>query len=209
MQDLAVIDFETTGLTPGIDRPTEVAIVIVRGREVVDAFSRLMNPGISIPPEVESLTGITNAMVAAAPSVGQVMTEALRFVGGRQMVSHNAAFDAAFWTHELARIGIAATNPFLCTLRLARRVYPQLSRHGLQALRESLQLVGEGRAHRAEADALLTVELLGRIRADLAARYGLRVVTAELLELVQSTPRGRVDDALRAHGAAADGKGGD
>ena len=44
MQDLDVIDFETTGLTPGIDRPTEVAIVIVRGREVVDAFSRLMNP---------------------------------------------------------------------------------------------------------------------------------------------------------------------
>ena len=202
MQDLAIIDFETTGLAPGVDRPTEIAIVIVRGHEVVDAFSRLMNPGIGIPPEVEALTGITNAMVAQAPSVGQVMTDALRFVGARQMVSHNAAFDAAFWTHELARIGIAATNPFLCTLRLARRVYPQFSRHGLQHLRDCLQLVTPGRAHRAHADALLTVELLQRMRRDLASRYGLATVDAEVLELVQSTPRGRVDEALRGYRAA-------
>jgi len=73
----AVIDFETTGISPGCgDRATEVAIVLLEGGQVVDRFQSLMNAGVRIPSFITQLTGITNAMVAGAPDAAQVMGEA-------------------------------------------------------------------------------------------------------------------------------------
>ena len=200
MQELAVIDFETTGTTAGYDRPTELAIAILRGSEVVDAFSQLMNPGMPIPLNVQALTGITNAMVARAPSVARVMREAALFVGPRPLVAHNAAFDSRFWSVELGQLGIAQNNPFLCTLRLARRVYPHLSSHALQALRTALNLGSHGRAHRAQADVEVTVALLQRIQSDLAERAGQQVIDADFLLRVQQAPRARLAAVLGGEG---------
>ena len=82
MSRIAVIDFETTGLSPGMgDRATEAAIVLVEGGQVGDRFQSLMNAGMCIPAFITTLTGITNAMVAAAPAADQVMRNANRFVG--------------------------------------------------------------------------------------------------------------------------------
>lgn len=200
MQELAVIDFETTGTTAGYDRPTELAIAILRGSEVVDSFSQLMNPGMPIPLNVQALTGITNAMVARAPSVARVMREAAMFVGPRPLVAHNAAFDSRFWSVELGQLGIAQNNPFLCTLRLARRVYPHLSSHALQALRTALNLGSHGRAHRAQADVEVTVALLQRIQSDLAERAGQQVIDADFLLRVQQAPRARLAAVLGGEG---------
>lgn len=200
MQELAVIDFETTGTTAGYDRPTELAIAILRGSEVVDTFSQLMNPGMPIPLNVQALTGITNAMVARAPSVARVMREAALFVGPRPLVAHNAAFDSRFWSVELGQLGIAQNNPFLCTLRLARRVYPHLSSHALQALRTALNLGSHGRAHRAQADVEVTVALLQRIQSDLAERAGQQVIDADFLLRVQQAPRARLAAVLGGEG---------
>ncbi|MEO6855740.1 MAG: 3'-5' exonuclease, partial [Rhodoferax sp.] len=106
MTRLAVIDFETTGISPGQgDRATEVAIVVVEHGQVVDRFQSLMNAGVRIPAFITQLTGISNAMLAHAPSAAQAMAEASRFVGDLPMVAHNAAFDRKFWQAELARIG--------------------------------------------------------------------------------------------------------
>lgn len=200
MQELAVIDFETTGTTAGYDRPTELAIAILRGSEVVDSFSQLMNPGMPIPLNVQALTGITNAMVARAPSVARVMREAALFVGPRPLVAHNAAFDSRFWSVELGQLGMAQDNPFLCTLRLARRVYPHLSSHALQALRTALNLGSHGRAHRAQADVEVTVALLQRIQSDLAERAGQQVIDADFLLRVQQAPRARLAAVLGGEG---------
>ena len=200
MQELAVIDFETTGTTAGYDRPTELAIAILRGSEVMDTFSQLMNPGMPIPLNVQALTGITNAMVARAPSVARVMREAALFVGPRPLVAHNAAFDSRFWSVELGQLGIAQDNPFLCTLRLARRVYPHLSSHALQALRTALNLGCHGRAHRAQADVEVTVALLQRIQSDLAERAGQQVIDADFLLRVQQAPRARLAAVLGGEG---------
>ena len=200
MQELAVIDFETTGTTAGYDRPTELAIAILRGSKVVDSFSQLMNPGMPIPLNVQALTGITNAMVARAPSVARVMREAAMFVGLRPLVAHNAAFDSRFWSVELGQLGIAQDNPFLCTLRLARRVYPHLSSHALQALRTALNLGSHGRAHRAQADVEVTVALLQRIQSDLAERAGQQVIDADFLLRVQQAPRARLAAVLGGEG---------
>jgi len=166
----------------------------------VDSFSQLMNPGMPIPANVQALTGITNAMVARAPSVARVMREAALFVGQRPLVAHNAAFDSRFWAVELGQLGITRDNPFLCTLRLARRVYPHLSSHALQSLRTALNLGSHGRAHRAQADVEVTVALLQRIQSDLAERAGQQVIDADFLLRVQQAPRARLAAVLGGEG---------
>ena len=94
MTQMAVIDFETTGSTPAQGaRATEIGVVLLEDGRVVDRYQSLMNAGVPVPPFIERLTGISNAMLAAAPSSEQVMREAARFVGERPMVAHNASFD--------------------------------------------------------------------------------------------------------------------
>ena len=92
----AVIDFETTGLSPAMgDRATEVAIVLVQGGRVVDRFQSLMNAGIRVPSFITQLTGISNAMVAAAPDAARVMAQARAFVGNAPMVAQTPRLTAS------------------------------------------------------------------------------------------------------------------
>jgi DNA polymerase III epsilon subunit-like protein len=128
----------------------------------------------------------------------EVVRMAAKFVGKRPLVAHNAGFDGGFWRAELAKLRLSHANPFLCTLKLARRVYPELGGHSLQALREDLALRSVGRAHRAAADVGVTVELLKRIKKDLGAQHGIRRVGGELLFQVQSVPRAKVAATVRA-----------
>ena len=121
---IAVIDFETTGISPGQGaRATEVAIVLLEGGQVVDRFQSLMKTGAWIPPFITQLTGITNAMVNAAPAAAEVMAQAARFVGNAPMVAHNASFDSKFWQAELALAGVPAPQPFACTVLLSRWLF--------------------------------------------------------------------------------------
>jgi len=170
---IAVIDFETTGTSPHLgDRATEVAIVMTERGRVVDRFQSLMNAGVRIPAFITQLTGITHAMVAAAPPAAQVMAEAVRFVGAVPLVAHNAGFDRRYWQAELALCGLPAAQPFACTVMLSRRLYPEAPSHKLGALVDWLGLPRTGAAHRALADAEMAAELLGRIRHDLMLRHG-------------------------------------
>ncbi len=89
MSTIAVIDFETTGISPNMgDRATEVAIVLLEDGQVVDRYQSLMNAGVRVSSFITQFTGITNEMVQAAPPAEQVMREAARFVGGSPMVAH-------------------------------------------------------------------------------------------------------------------------
>ena len=149
MAPIAVIDFETTGLSPAMgDRATEVAIVLVQGGRVVDRFQSLMNAGIRVPSFITQLTGISNAMVAAAPDAARVMAQARAFVGNAPMVAHNATFDSKFWQAELAHAGLStafeAPQLFACTLLLSRRLYPQAPNYKLGSLVDYHHLPGIG-----------------------------------------------------------------
>jgi len=204
MSRTAVIDFETTGLSPlQGDRATEVAIVLMEDGAVVDRFQSLMNAGVRVPPFIESLTGISNAMVAAAPPAQQVMAEASRFVGDVPMVAHNASFDRRFWAAELERIGHTAPQPFVCTLLLARRLYPEARSHKLGALAALHGLASTGRAHRALADAEMAAALLGQMQRDLQARYGLPHAHHCLLAQLQSVQRLALPKVIARHLAQA------
>ena len=172
MTCIAVIDFETTGLSPAMgDRATEVAIVLVENGNVVDRFQSLMNAGLHIPAFITSLTGISNAMVATAPEAATVMLNASRFVGNAPMVAHNASLDRKFWQAELARAGPAAAQPFACTMLVSRRLYPQASSYKLGVLVDYHRLPRAGRAHRALADAEMAASLLGQIQHDLRIHH--------------------------------------
>ncbi|MDM7951071.1 3'-5' exonuclease [Hydrogenophaga sp.] len=172
MSRIAVIDFETTGMSPALgDRATEIAIVLLERGEVVDRFQSLMNAGVHIPAFITQLTGISNAMVASAPRAQSVMSEAARFVGDAPMVAHNAAFDRRYWQAELALAGLAAPQAFACTVMLSRRLYPEAPSHKLGALVQRLRLPQTGAAHRAMVDAEMAAALLTQIQHDLRVRH--------------------------------------
>lgn len=197
---IAVIDFETTGLSPAMgDRATEVAIVLVEGDRIVDRYQSLMNAGVRIPAFIEAYTGITNAMIDEAPPAQDVMADAARFVGDAPMVAHNASFDQRFWQSELHRAGCAAKQSFACTLLLSRRLYPQAPNHKLGSLAAFHALPSSGRAHRAMADAEVAAALLGQIRHDLRKQYGVGECRHDLLVKVQRTARHAVPKVIEKY----------
>ena len=208
MQTIAVIDFETTGMSPAQGaRATEIAAVLVEDGQVVGRFQSLMNSGAWVPPFIEQLTGISNAMLQAAPPAREVMHELLQFTRGCPLVAHNAAFDRGFWAAEAALAG-ADPDPahqFACTLLLSRRVYPQAPNHRLGTLARFHDLPDHGRAHRALADALTTAQLLLRLQADVAERFaGVlagRAVDHALLCQLQRAPRTQLERGLAAPAA--------
>ena len=199
MDTVAVIDFETTGISPETGaRATEIAAVLVRDGRVVDRYQSLMNAGAYVPAFIEQLTGITNEMVRAAPGAARVMREVAEFVGGHPLVAHNASFDRKFWDAELARIRGRRTQEFACTMLLARRVYPQAPNHKLGTLVRFAGLPVAGRFHRAMADAEMAAGLLWKIEQELLRRFRLGAVTHELLRELQAAPRRDLDAIAQA-----------
>ncbi len=197
MKPVAVIDFETTGISPEQGaRATEVAIVLVEQGRIVDRFQSLMNAGAHIPAFITQLTGISNAMVQAAPAASEVMRKASNFVGNAPMVAHNASFDRKFWMGELSRLGLPARQPFACTMLLSRRLYPQAPNHKLGTLVDYHRLPRTGAAHRALADAEMAAELLLQIQQDLQRRHDVAEVDHDLLIALQQCQRQGVSALL-------------
>jgi DNA polymerase-3 subunit epsilon len=202
LKPIAVIDFETTGLSPSLgDRATEVAIVVLQGTQVVDRFQSLMNAGVRISRFIEDYTGISNAMVQAAPPAAEVMADAARFVQGLPLVAHYASFDQRFWAAELERLGrdMRPQPPFACTMLLSRRLYPQAGSYRLGALAAFHAIPAAGRAHRALTDAEVTAALLARIRSDIQCRFEVAEAPHDLLVRLQRAPRKALPKAIQAY----------
>jgi DNA polymerase-3 subunit epsilon len=153
---LAIVDLETTGAHPVWDRVTEIAVLEGRftaeGGEITAEWSTLVNPGTTIPPAIQALTGITNEMVAGAPSFGELARALHERLEGRVLVAHNARFDYGFLKSEFSRAGIDFNARTLCTVKLSRRLYPEHARHNLDSLIARHGLACRAR-HRALGDA--------------------------------------------------------
>src|SRR5919199_4684967 len=131
----AVVDVETTGMSARHDdRITEVAVVVVRDGVVAETFETLVNPERPIPQMITALTNISWEMVKDAPTFREICDEVLRVLQGHVFVAHNAEFDWRFLTSEVARAGYRLEGRRLCTVRLARRVLPQLRSRRLDSL---------------------------------------------------------------------------
>lgn len=149
---MVFVDLETTGGTATVDRITEVGIVEVNEDGEVREWSSLVNPQTPIPGFIQGLTGITDAMVAQAPTFAELADEILSRLHGRLFVAHNARFDYGFLKNEFKRLGLDFKAPVLCTVKLSRQLFPQHRKHNLDALVERHQLHMPAR-HRALADA--------------------------------------------------------
>lgn len=188
----AVVDVETTGggMASG-HRITDIAVVEVRGGEVVDHFRTLVNPGRRIPPAVTALTGITDAMVAGAPFFDEVAEEVTSRLAGRVFVAHNVAFDWSFVSGELLRTtGEVPDLARLCTVRMVRRLVPELRHRNLDVVSRHFGIPVDGR-HRALGDALATARILLRL-LDEARGRGLEDM-AGLEWYLRGSGRRRVD----------------
>lgn len=161
---LAFVDLETTGATASADRITEIGIVEVDA-DGVREWSSLVNPEARIPEFIERLTGISNEMVASAPTFAHLVAEVLPRLRDRLFVAHNARFDYGFLQSEFGRLGIDFHARVLCTVRLSRRLYPQFHKHSLDALIERHALRVDAR-HRALADAQLIWQFWQRLHAE-------------------------------------------
>lgn len=159
-----VVDVETTGGTPSRGhRVTEVAAVRVEGGRIADTFCTLVNPERPIPGMITSLTGITSAMVADQPRFAQVARQVSGALEGCVFVAHNAAFDWRFVSHEMQMAtGMMLSGRQLCTVRLSRRLLPQLPSRSLDGLASWFGLEVENR-HRALDDAVATAKVLIRL----------------------------------------------
>jgi DNA polymerase-3 subunit epsilon len=201
MESVAVIDFETTGLSPDMgDRATEVAVVIISNGKIINTYQSLMNTGVRIPAFIESLTGISNAMLLNAPPAAQVMSELALFVGNVPLVAHNASFDSRFLDAEWQRIGHRRQQEFACTMLLARRFYPACSDHKLGSLVNFLGLPSAARHHRALADAQMTAHLWFRMLSDIQREFAIKEVPHELLCSLQKTPKAKIASRIAKAG---------
>src|SRR6185437_12532825 len=159
-----VVDVETTGMNAFFgDRVTEIAAVVVRGGRIAEQFQTLVNPERPIPAMITALTHITPQMVRDAPRFREIAPELLQFLQGHVFVAHNAEFDWRFVSAEVARAtNRQLTGRRLCTVRLARRVLPQLRSRKLDSLAHFYDVTITDR-HRAAGDALATAHILLRL----------------------------------------------
>ena len=183
----AVVDVETTGGSyESGHRITEVAVVEVRRGTVTDSFQTLVHPGRPVWSSTERLTGITDAMLAAAPTFDEVADEVFRRLAGRVFVAHNAGFDWGWVRAQLREaLGDAPEVKRLCTISLARRLAPELRYRNLDSLADHFRIPIVER-HRAHGDALATARILLRL-LDRAASIGI----GDLHSLKRYRPRKR------------------
>jgi DNA polymerase-3 subunit epsilon len=155
---LIFLDLETTGATATHDRITEIGLVEVECGRFVGEWSTLVNPEMRIPPFIESLTGISNNMVALAPTFGEVAPALKERLAGKLLVAHNARFDYGFLKNEFRRFGIPFSSDLVCTVKLSRKLFPGHARHNLDTLMERYGITCSAR-HRALGDARVLWEL--------------------------------------------------
>ncbi|WP_293762150.1 exonuclease domain-containing protein [uncultured Aquitalea sp.] len=175
----AIVDLETTGGHIGRDRITEIGLLLLDG-ERVERYQTLVNPGKTIPPFIQDMTGISNEMVSGAPSFAALAEALLDKLKGRLLVAHNARFDYGFLRNEFRRVGMRLQADSLCTVKLSRKLYPQHYKHNLDSIIERHGLVLPER-HRAMADAEALYGFLQSAMAELgdaAVRSGIEAVQA-------------------------------
>ncbi|MCY0387800.1 exonuclease domain-containing protein [Robbsia sp. Bb-Pol-6] len=189
---MVFVDLETTGSDPLKDRITEIGLVEV-GPEGLREWTMMVDPGQPIPPFIEQLTGISNAMVRGQPSFASLAPALAAQLEGKLFIAHNARFDYGFLKSEFKRAGLRFRADVLCTVRLSRTLFPTARKHGLDALIERFALVPRGR-HRALADA----DLLWQFWQHLHRQHPFATIDAAARTLIRraSLPAALDEDAL-------------
>ncbi|GAA4339936.1 exonuclease domain-containing protein [Flaviaesturariibacter amylovorans] len=164
--EYAIVDIETTGGYAAANGIIEISIHVYDGVSVVEKYESLVNPGMAIPRYIQGFTGINDAMVKDAPFFEEIAADVFAMLEGRVFVAHNVNFDFSFVKSQLAHCGFTLSGKKLCTVRLARQLFPGYPSYSLGNLCHSLGIGLENR-HRAGGDAAATVILFEKLlRAD-------------------------------------------
>lgn len=158
----AVIDIETTGGLPRRDKIIEIGIILYDGEKEIDRFESLIDPGVTIPPQITRLTGITNQMIEGAPKFYEIAKKIVEITKGAIFVAHNVRFDYNFIREEFARLGYTYTRKQLCTKRLAKKSIEGLRSYSLESLIHYFGIKVKSR-HRALDDAYAASVVLDQV----------------------------------------------
>lgn len=197
---IVMIDFETSGMSPETGaRVTEVAAIRLHQGMIVDRFVSLINCRVRIPSMITQLTGITQSMVDRAPPVEQVIPQLIEFIGEDYLAAHNASFDEKFLLDEAARLGLVARHRgVICSVKLARRVFPGLASYSLGKLAAQLDVSFNGRAHRAEADAEVAAQIILLAEQRLRQHWDLAAVHPDVLIKINRLSSAKVPAFLKS-----------
>lgn len=195
MNRLLVVDFETTGSHPRQgDSIIQIGAVAIDDGQITESFSTLIHPGQDIPPFITQLTGITNEMVADAPSLEEVFPDFLRLLDGRAFVAHNASFDLQFLQEALLSQGYYAFDGYVFdTVELSRVLLPMQNSYRLGELASELEIEHDN-PHQADSDALATAQLFLHL-LDILKKMPL--VTVQRLQMLVSSFRSDIEVLLR------------
>ena len=150
--EIVCFDIETTGLKVTREAITEIGAVVLKNGKITETFQTFVNPGRRLTPEIIGLTGITDAMLADAPSLKEALTAFLQFVNGRVLAAHNAEFDISFIRAGCRRVGLEFEPTYIDSLILAQNLLPELHKYKLDIVAEHLDLPAFNH-HRASDDA--------------------------------------------------------
>lgn len=167
---VVILDLEATGGHFMHDRITEIAFLRFDGQNV-ERFTQLVNPQKEISEFVTQLTGISNEMVANAPTFADVIPHILPMLRGSLLVAHNSRFDYTLLRNEFRRAGVPFATPTLCTVKLSRTLYPNEHKHNLDAVANRFGLTSDGNRHRAWADVAILADFLQAALLDNADRW--------------------------------------
>ena len=158
-EEFVVFDIETTGLNSHTNKIIEIGAVKIKAGRIIDRYSQLINPGISIPYHITEITSITNEQVANQPKIDEVIGKFLDFIGDAVLVAHNAPFDMGFIKRDIKEyLNIDLENSVIDTLQMARDLFPDFKKYGLGDLNKSLGLALE-KHHRAVDDSQATANM--------------------------------------------------
>ena len=188
-----VLDLETTGFSATNDRITEIGIMKVKNKEVIDEFSCFVNPERHIPERVTEVTNITDEMVKDAETIEQVFPKMLEFLGDQEntvIVAHNANFDVGFLKQNAKRLGYDFDYSYLDTLSLAKDLFPDYKKYKLGKIAENLGIKVEV-AHRALDDVDTTVKVFN-VMIDMLKEKGAKKL--EDIDEVAADPAAKAEE---------------
>lgn len=191
-----VVDVETTGVSAKYNNVIEIGSVKIENLEIKDRFSSFINPARDIPFYITNLTGITNDDVYDAPMFSDIAYEFKNFMQDSVLVGHNINFDYSFLRKEFLLNEIEDLPKLkVCTLKLARKLYPFLASKKLSSIAYHLKLKNSN-IHRAYADAEVTARILIKMIHELEIEYNINTI-GELLNFHFATTEGRKKSTIK------------
>ncbi|SHE41784.1 MULTISPECIES: 3'-5' exonuclease [Caloramator] len=158
-KSFVALDLETTGLHPESDKIVEIAAIKYDNYNIIDSFHTLINPKIEIPSYITSINGISNDMVKTKPTIDQVFPKFIKFIEDLPIVAHNAGFDGKFIKYSSFYLynKDIINNIFIDTVKIAKKIYPQLPNHKLETIKNFYGL--NLKSHRAYDDTLVAANI--------------------------------------------------